>query len=110
MSNFDPKKEYKCFVTGETIPHARVEYLLSEGVPEHMLTSLKGSEKIHKPRKMLVIDDEFNYIICDHIDETRIYAKERFNATEESQEAEEEVEVISHKKPTIKPDEEEDEE
>jgi hypothetical protein len=110
MSTYDPNKEYKCFVTGEIIPSARVEYLLSEGTPEHMLTSLKGSEKIHKPRKMIVVDDEFNHIICDHIDETRIYAKERFGSAVEAHEEEEVDEVISNKKPAIIEDKEEDEE
>jgi hypothetical protein len=99
-------KEYRCFVTGEVIPQARVEYLISEGVPEHMMTSLAGAEKVHRPRKMLFIDDESNYIICDKIDETRIYAAERFSNSSREDEAEEDSEQeaeeeTSYKKPKI---------
>ena len=110
MSNIDLSKEYRCFVTGEVIPLERVEYLLNEGVPEHMLTSLNGSEKIHKPRKLLFVDDEGTSIFCDRIDETRIYATERFSsAEEEKEEAEEEKieEIPTYKKPSILTEDEE---
>jgi len=89
MSPTPQPKEYRCYVTDEVIPLARVEYLLSEGVPEHMLTSLTGSNLTYKPRKMLVLDDESNFVICDRIDETRVYAAERFGASEIEEEEEE---------------------
>jgi len=109
MSSLTQPKEYRCYVTDEVIPKERVDYLLSEGVPEHMLTSLSGSNAVYKPRKMLVLDDESNYIICDKIDETRVYADERFGRMQEAEEeeTEEEIEVKTFK--VITKEKEEDE-
>ena len=109
MSSKTQPKEYRCYVTDEIIPQARVEYLLSEGVPEHMLTSLTGSTLVHKPRKMLILDDEANYVICDKIDETRVYAAERFGAVadEDEEETEEEIEVKTFKIVTKEKEEDE---
>ena len=110
MSLKKSKKEYRCYVTDEVIPAARVKYLLSEGVAEHMLTSLTGSTMVHKPRKILILDDESNFVICDRIDETRIYAAERFGKSAEvdDEETEEQIEAKTFKIIT-KEKEEEDE-
>jgi hypothetical protein len=108
MSAYDPQKTYRCWVTNEEIPAARVEYLLNEGIPEERLTSLKGSEMTHRPRKMLFVDDESNFFICDKIDETRVYATERFSEEKvEDEAAEEKEETFFVSK--VKIDEEEDE-
>ena len=54
---------------------------------------------VHRPRKMLILDDESNYVICDKIDETRVYAAERFGDApyDEEEETEEELEVKTFK-------------
>jgi hypothetical protein len=85
----DEKKEYRCWVTNEIIPLPRVKYLLAEGVPESRLTSLNGSNLTYRPRKMLFVDDESTYIMCDRIDETRVYAHERFGEKSQSSDDEE---------------------
>ncbi len=95
MSAADLEKIYRCYVTDEIIPHARVEYLLSEGTPEHMLTSISGSNKVYKPRKMLVLDEHSSYMFCKSIDEERLYFDERFSdeEPEEKELSESEIEA-----------------
>jgi hypothetical protein len=110
MPNTTSKKEYRCYITDEIIPQERAEYLLSEGIDEKRLTSLRGANIIHKPKKMLFVDDEANYVMCDKIDETRIYAAERFG-TPSTQEGMQKEEILEIKKLNviIEKDEEEDE-
>jgi hypothetical protein len=78
IKKYSKSKKFFCCVTDEEINPERVEYLLSEGVPENRLTSLKGAEITHRPRKIIVVDDEGTHFFCDRIDNTRAWAQERF--------------------------------
>lgn len=80
-------REFYCCVTGEKISAARVEYLLKEGIPESQLTSLNGAQHLHRPKKLIVIDDVGSEFICDHIDNTRAWESERFGSSEDSTES-----------------------
>ena len=78
LKKYSRSKKFYCCITNEIISPDRVEYLLSEGVSEDMLTSLKGAELTYKPRKMIIVDDEGTHFFCDKIDNTRAWAHERF--------------------------------
>lgn len=97
FKKYSKSKKFFCYLTDETIAPARVEYLLSEGVPEKMLTSLRGAELSYKPRKIIVVDEFGTSYICDKIDNRRAWQEERFG----SEDAEEEEEVAEAEK-TIK--------
>lgn len=64
-----PKKSYKCVVSGEAIPHERVEALISLGIPESRWTCVKHALDV--PRKgiylgevgtseLLIVDKVYN--------------------------------------------------
>lgn len=72
------EKVFNCCITGEVIPLERVEYLLSENIPENLMTSMRGAELTHRSRKIIVVDDEGSQFVCDKIDNTRVYEAERF--------------------------------
>lgn len=83
LKQYVRSKEFRCCVTGEKITVARVEYLLKEGVPENQLTSLTGAQLLHRPKKLIVIDDVGGEFLCDHIDNTRAWEAERFGQVAE---------------------------
>ena len=78
LKSYSRSKTFFCCVTGEKIQPARVEYLLKEGVSEKFLTGLSGATLLHRPKKIIVIDDVGSEFICDHIDNTRAWESERF--------------------------------
>lgn len=97
FKKYSKSKKFFCYLTDETIAPERVEYLLSEGVPEKMLTSLRGAELSYKPRKIIVVDEFGTSYICDKIDNRRAWQEERFG----SEDAEQDEEVAEVEK-TIK--------
>jgi hypothetical protein len=92
LKKYSKSKHFFCYLTDETITPARVEYLLSEGVPEKMLTSLHGAELSYRPRKIIVVDEFGTSYVCDKIDNKRAWQEERFGS-EPAEEDEEVVEV-----------------
>lgn len=78
LKQYSKSKKFYCCITQEIIPPSRVEYLLKENVPEHKLTSINGSNHIHRPKKLIVVDDIGTEFICNHIDNTRVWEQERF--------------------------------
>ena len=94
FKKYSKSKKFFCYLTDEAIAPARVEYLLSEGVPEKMLTSLHGAELSYKPRKIIVVDEFGTSYICDKIDNRRAWQEERFG----SETAEEDEEVAEAEK------------
>jgi hypothetical protein len=78
FEKYSKSKKFFCYLTDELIAPERVEYLLSEGVPEKMLTSLKGAELSYKPRKIIVVDEYGTSFVCDKIDNRRAWQEERF--------------------------------
>jgi hypothetical protein len=78
IEEYSKSKTFYCHITDEVIQPARVAYLLGEGVPERLLTSLKGAEITYKPRKIITVDDVGTQFICDKIDNARAWAHERF--------------------------------
>mgnify|MGYP006893249150 FL=1 len=96
FKKYSKSKKFFCYLTDEAIAPARVEYLLSGGVPEKMLTSLRGAELSYKPRKIIVVDEFGTSYICDKIDNRRAWQEERFGseAPEEDEEVAETEKVI----------------
>jgi hypothetical protein len=78
LKQYSKSKKFYCCITQEIIPPSRVEYLLKEHVPEHKLTSINGSNHIHRPKKLIVVDDIGTEFICNRIDNTRVWEQERF--------------------------------
>jgi len=79
------RKKYRCCVTGLPIHEERARYLLEAGIEEREMTSLEGAELTHRPKMMVYTDDCSGFIICDSIDDSRIY-KERFDTEGEKEE------------------------
>lgn len=92
FKKYSKSKKFYCYLTDELIAPERVEYLLSEGVPEKMLTSLRGAELSYKPRKIIVVDEYGTSFICDKIDNQRAWQEERFGANSEEDDEEDAVE------------------
>jgi hypothetical protein len=78
LKQYSKSKKFYCCITQEIIPPGRVEYLLKENVPEHQLTSINGSNHIHRPKKIIVVDDIGTEFICNRIENTRAWEQERF--------------------------------
>jgi len=99
-------KSFLCCITGQNIPPERVEYLMSENVPECRMTSIEGAKATVKRRKIIVVDDIDTQFFCDAIDNSRIYAVERFGAEGRDWEGEDAVEKGENDSPVEDPDEE----
>lgn len=82
LKQYSKSKKFYCCITQEIIPSSRVEYLLKENVPENQLTSINGSKHLHRPKKLIVVDDIGTEFICNHIDNTRAWEQERFGVVE----------------------------
>jgi hypothetical protein len=82
IKKYSKSKKFYCCVTEEIIPPSRVEYLLKENVPETQFTSINGAKHLHRPKKLIVVDDLGTEFICNHIDNTRAWEQERFGIVE----------------------------
>jgi hypothetical protein len=99
FKKYSKSKKFFCYLTDEVIAPARVEYLLSEGVPEKMLTSLRGSELSYKPRKIIVVDEYGTSFVCDKIDNRRAWQEERFGSDSQDEDGEDMIEAEKPFKP-----------
>lgn len=73
-----------CVVTGDEISQARIEYLLAEGIPEHLWTSLRGAEQIVRKKKGLFINNEATeFIVVNNVEDGGLLKNEESETGDE---------------------------
>jgi len=59
-----PRKIVRCCITGEPIPRERVDVLSGWGIKESEMMSISAAQKVVKPPKMIIVDDQHTHFFC----------------------------------------------
>ena len=92
------KKIYKCVVSGKPIPQARVDALISLGIPEHLWTCVEHS--LSKPKQGLFLGEvgTSELLIVDKVYDDSVRSVFRGSKKESTEEEQEEVKADYDKK------------